>query len=244
MRLLDLTLDTPAANLALDEALLDACASGELPGGGVLRLWEAPTAMVVVGRATPIADEVELAACRRHDVPVLRRVSGGMSIVAGPGCLMYAVVDRHPQPGGANIDAVHRHVLQTMVTGLRATGLRVEAAGTSDLATVSDDGMLRKVSGNSLRIMREAFLYHGTLLYDFDLPLIHRYLRPPPRSPEYRAGRAHGKFVANLPISREPLRTAIADAWRARENLSSYPHDRVRALVETRYTADAWNLSR
>jgi lipoate-protein ligase A len=49
MKLLDLTLPTPAENLALDEALLDAAEAGELPDE-VLRLWEFPQAVVVIGR--------------------------------------------------------------------------------------------------------------------------------------------------------------------------------------------------
>jgi lipoate-protein ligase A len=106
------------------------------------------------------------------------------------------------------------------------------------------DGVLRKVSGNSLRMARTAFLYHGTLLYDFDLPLISRYLRRPPSSPAYRAGREHGDFVANLPARRAQIVEAIAAAWRVGDNLQSWPRDRVRALVESRYACDAWNLSR
>ncbi len=58
----------------------------------ILRLWESPQTMVIVGSSTRVADEVNLDACRRMRVPVLRRPSGGAPIVAGPGCLMYAVV--------------------------------------------------------------------------------------------------------------------------------------------------------
>ncbi len=244
MHLLNVTLDTPAENLALDEALLESCVAGSLPVGGVLRFWEMPTPLVVVGRGTRLADEVQAAACRSDKVPVLRRVSGGMSIVAGPGCLMYAVIDRHPDAGQANIDQAHRRVLATMVAGLREGGVNVEAAGTSDLALAAADGTLRKVSGNSLRMTRTAYLYHGTLLYDFDLPLVSRYLRHPPRSPDYRAGREHGGFVANLPLDRPQLVEAIAAAWGAHDNLSSWPQQRVDALVESRYSRDAWNRGR
>ncbi|WP_425396555.1 lipoate--protein ligase family protein [Aeoliella sp.] len=241
MHLLDLTLDSPAENIALDEALLEACAAGEL--GGVLRLWEAPSPMVVVGRGSRLLKEVNLDACGAADVPVLRRASGGMSIVAGPGCLMYAVVDR--QTGGkSNIDLVHQRVLDTLVAGFQQAGLAVARAGTSDLVVESTDGLLRKVSGNSLRLRQGAFLYHGTLLYDFDLPLITRYLQQPPRSPDYRAGREHGQFVANLPIGRESLVAAVADAWHAREPLTNWPRSRTEQLVQTRYSTDAWNESR
>src|SRR5688572_12695490 len=91
MRLLHLTLPTPAENLALDEALLD-WAEEENAEWEFLRLWESPVPMVVVGRSSRVHEEVYESACDEANVPILRRSSGGAAIVAGPGCLMYAVI--------------------------------------------------------------------------------------------------------------------------------------------------------
>ena len=56
MYLLDLTLPTPAENVALDEALLEAAEAGDCPS--VLRLWEPRETFVVVGRSSRVAEEV------------------------------------------------------------------------------------------------------------------------------------------------------------------------------------------
>ena len=58
MKVLDLTLPTPAENLACDEALLDAAESGA--GGEALRFWESPVHFVVVGYANKVATEVNV----------------------------------------------------------------------------------------------------------------------------------------------------------------------------------------
>src|SRR5687768_4381333 len=114
---LPLTLETPAANLALDEALLDAAEAGEVTGE-VLRLWEPAAPFVVLGRSSPLT-EVDLEACRRDGVPVLRRSSGGGTVVAGPGCLMYAVVlDLERRPELRAIDRAHRWVLERLARRL------------------------------------------------------------------------------------------------------------------------------
>src|SRR4051812_23769070 len=111
MKRLELTLPTPAGNLALDEALLEAAEAGEF-GGDVLRLWESPETAVVVGRSSRVAEEVDVAACSAAGVPILRRASGGAAIVAGPGCLMYGVVLRYAGREHLRLlDQVHRHVL-------------------------------------------------------------------------------------------------------------------------------------
>lgn len=237
MRLLDLTLASPAANLALDEALLER-AEEALEPAEVLRLWEPAEPLVVVGRSSRVVEEVRLANCRQRGIPVLRRSSGGLAIVTGPGCLMYAVVLSYElRPELRMIDRAHEFVLATMVRACESLGLPVTRHGTSDLVLG-----LRKVSGNSLRCRRRSLLYHGTLLYDFPLSLISDCLAEPPRAPEYRAGRPHGEFVANLPVPAGELRRAIQAAWGAVEPLADWPQEMVERFVAEKYSAEEWNF--
>ena len=182
--------------------------------------------------------EVDEAACRDAEIPIYRRSSGGAAILAGRGCLMYAVVvglERFPSLRA--IDRAHRFVLDRHVEAFRPLTNDVVAIGTSDLAFGGD---LKKFSGNSLRIKQTHLLYHGTLLYDLDLALIARCLRHPPREPEYREDRSHAAFVANLPVGRAALASAIRKAWRAEERMTDWPEMETRLLVETRYASSTW----
>jgi lipoate-protein ligase A len=103
-----------------------------------------------------------------------------------------------------------------------------------------DAGGERKVSGNALRVRRGAVLYHGTLLDEFDLDLVSRLLRHPPREPDYRAGRDHASFLANLALGRTALDEAVRQAFMVRESLAAWPADRMAALVRDRYETVAW----
>ena len=89
VNLLDLTLSTPAENLAADEALLDEREA--TAGEPVLRLWESPEHFVVVGYSNRVGTEVNEPACRARGIPILRRCSGGGTVLQGPGCLNYAL---------------------------------------------------------------------------------------------------------------------------------------------------------
>ena len=57
MELLDLTLPTPAENLALEEALLDHAESAP-QSAEVLRFWESPQTIVILGRGSKFGVEV------------------------------------------------------------------------------------------------------------------------------------------------------------------------------------------
>jgi lipoate---protein ligase len=239
MQLLDLTLPSAAENVALDEALLETAEESGRPRE-FLRMWEPRQSLVVIGRASQVGQEVQREECLRRGVPVFRRTSGGAAIVAGPGCLMYAVVlsyDQHPHL--RMIEQAHAFVLDRIAAAIRPLARGIERKGTSDLAIAG-----RKVSGNSMRARRTHLLYHGTLLYDFPLSLIAACLKTPPRQPEYRAGRTHEEFVANLPVSAADLRTALTAAWSASELLDPWPQARTERLVEERYSRDEWNFRR
>lgn len=239
MQLLDLTLKTPEENLALDEALLEQ-AEAEPAAGQTLRLWESPVPLVVIGRGSKIDTEVHRDYCRREGIPVLRRTSGGCAIVGGPGCLMYSLIlsiEEHDRLGA--IGAAHAYVLEKLSQAMGRHVDGVARRGTSDLAV---DGI--KVSGNSLQVKRDHLLYHGTLLYDFPLPLIAKCLPPPPRAPEYRENRDHREFVTNLPLCAAKLREVLVECFAATEIRTSWPKERVAELVAEKYSREEWNARR
>jgi lipoate-protein ligase A len=239
---LPLTLETPAANLALDEALLDAAVEGELPGE-VLRLWEPAHFFVVLGRSSAIT-EVHEAACRADGVPVLRRPSGGATVLAGPGCLMYAVVlDLEQRPELRHVDRAHQFVLGRTAAALAPLADAIALAGTSDLtipAANSPGAAPRKFSGNSLRLKRHRLLYHGTILYDFPLKRLGRWLDAPARTPAYRGERSHEAFVTNFPATRQAIVDVLVGAWEATQPLVTWPRLRTEQLAEGRYATAVW----
>jgi lipoate-protein ligase A len=229
MNFLDRTLPTAAENLALDEALLLAAEAGE--AGEVLRVWEWPSPAVVLGAGCRLAEEVDDDACNADAVPILRRSSGGGTVLLGAGCLLYTLIlrfDRDPALG--QIQSSYTHILGSISQAVG--GL---PAGISDLAI---RGL--KVSGNAQQRKRDHLLHHGTLLYAFDLGMVGRYLRAPPRQPEYRAGRSHEDFLRNLPLSRQELKARLRTAWQADARQDGWPEDRVRELVRDKYGSNAW----
>ncbi len=147
----------------------------------------------------------------------------------------------------AGVEQVWRPVRDKRTDSDRSPDLsHVQLSGTSDLTL---DGRM-KFSGNSLRCCRTHLLYHGTLLYDFPLEIVERCLRTPPRQPEYREGRRHGEFVANIKMTRDDLRRAVIDGWSDELDESRTDHlaASVRALTLSltveKYESEDWNRQR
>lgn len=244
---LDVSLPSVAEQLALDEALLEMAHEGLLSAPCV-RTWTADRPAVVLGSSCRLDAEVDRPACRAAGVPILRRPSGGGTVLVGPGCVMWTVVAPHPEgaPGIEPLHAAHLGPLAAAVTAaLREAGrpgLRVERRGTSDLVVVDgvEHAAARKVSGTALRVRRCGVLYHGTLLDACDLETVARLLRHPPREPAYRAGRTHRAFLANLGLGRAAIDAAVRTAFTATAAASAWPADRVDRLVRERYAAREW----
>ena len=237
MRYLDLTLPEIASNLALDEALL--VAAEERGAGPSLRIWESPTLAVVLGASGRLHEDVLVDACHTDGVAIARRASGGGTVVVGPGALNVSVVlAADVAPGLSAVDVAQRFVLDRLANALRARGPAVEVLGLGDLTL-----NLRKFSGSAQRRLRNHFLVHATILYDFPLHLVPRYTGLPRRQPPYRGQRTHEDFLTNLPLAREKLVEAVTGAWLPDDRppeLMIPPEDLIHDLLAAKFADPAW----
>jgi lipoate-protein ligase A len=234
---LEAQIEGVAANLALDEALLEEAHEGVI-ATPIVRTWMATQPVVVVGSSSRIDQEVDRAACAARGVAIVRRPSGGATVVLGPGCLMWTVVAPYPQ-GVPALEQVHAGMLEPLCAALARPGIEVARYGTSDIVLMSA-GEARKISGNALRVRRHGVLYHGTLLDDFDIDLVGSILKHPPREPAYRAGRPHAAFLANLHLGRPLLEEAVRRAFAADLLRTDWPEARMERLLRERYAVSAW----
>jgi lipoate---protein ligase len=237
MKYLDFTLPTPAENLACDEALLDACERG---GNEILRFWEPTTTFVVLGYANQAAKEVNLDAAKKMGIPVLRRLSGGGTVVQGPGCLNYSLIlriDGANAPSVRTIEGTNRFILERNAKALEPlAGSRVEIQGHTDLVIGG-----RKFSGNAQRRLKHCLIFHGTVLVNFKINSIENLLPMPSQQPCYRENRSHTDFLTNLQLAPEQVKNALRTAWGTTEELARVPMEQLRNLVSNRYRMDEWN---
>jgi len=237
MLFLNHSFDAPADNLAWEEAALDWAEESGAPG--ILRLWESPTLFVVLGYGKQAAAEVHLDHCRRRGIHVLRRCSGGGTVLQGPGCLNYCLIlPTAAHPALETITGANQHIMARQRDLLQqASGLPVEIDGHTDLR-VGD----RKFCGNAQRRKRTHILFHGSILLQFDLALVEDYLQLPATQPAYRNRRSHVDFLTNLGLDSQGAAETLQKGWAAAEPFKADLSSRIQALRTARYDSPAWNL--
>jgi len=179
---------TVRENLAIDETLAQAMG---MHGQRVLRFWWGGPPAVVMGYSEHQEQVIDTMTCQRLGVEIVRRVTGGGTVLQTQGVLNYSLV--MPDPGVLNLSQGFRYGTDLLVALLRACGITGQPAGTSDVI-VGD----RKISGNAQARRWHALLVHGTLLVHFDLDLADAVLRYPVREPAYRRRRSHRDFLVTL----------------------------------------------
>jgi lipoate-protein ligase A len=198
----------PVAPYVEDDVLLEATLAARCPR---LRVYRPSGVAVVLGRGSRFETEVHLEPCAEDGVPVLRRRGGGCAVVLDPGNVVVAVT--RPVHGlGGSLEHFHR-LSAWIAAALGRLGIEgVGREGHSDL--VLGD---RKVGGACIYRTRDLLCYSTTLLVAPRIDLMERYLKHPPREPEYRRGRRHSEFVGRLGRGGGPEELAAAEEELRRE---------------------------
>jgi lipoate---protein ligase len=235
MQYIELTLPDPASNLACDEALVELFEARRATDG-LLRIWEPEKHFVVLGHSNRIDSEVDVAACELERLSIFRRLSGGGTVMQGPGCLNYSLILRNgvdiPLGIAESFQFVLEHHKQCMQQLIED---RVEIAGISDLVVNQ-----QKVSGNAQYRKRWFTLVHGTFLLNLDPAIVTRCLRLPSKQPAYRQNRSHGCFMRNLHLDPINVRKALRAAWYANDQFTDIPDAIIADLNKSRYARPDW----
>ncbi len=173
MVLKDISFDNAQENIDYDLELLEAAECGVLDE--TLRFWELNKIAVILGRTSNPDDEVKTDETAKDDIDIVRRRSGGCTILQGPGCLNYSLIlSFDKDPALKDIRESYKIIMGKLLSALNDLGINAEFKGLSDIALNG-----RKISGNAQFRRKKYMLHHGTMLYDFSVELIEKYLKMP-----------------------------------------------------------------
>lgn len=254
-----------AANMAIDEAILEGVAAGRSPPTLRFYAWAPPC--VSIGYAQAVREVVDLDACRRDGVTWVRRPTGGRAILhANELTYSIALPALEKRVRGGVIES-YRRLSGGLLAGFRRLGLEAVQAEAmeekpADLSVACFDAPShyeitvggRKLVGSAQVRRQNAVLQHGALPLTGDVARLVGYLR---LSDEARAAlrvelrrravtleEALGKAA---PASRvaEALSHGFAEALNLHlepGTLTCQEQALARQLREEKYAAEGWNF--
>ncbi len=206
MDLVEQKFTTTEENIAFDALLLGEAEAGQRPV--CLRFWEAKGYSVVLGKGCVANDDIFTERCKKDNVKILQRISGGGTVLLGKGCLNYSLIIPYAHnPALKTIKKSFQFILEKIISDFKKSGIDLSLEPVSDLSLLS-----KKVSGNAQARKRKFLLHHGTFLYDFDIDRVSFYLKNPKKYPAYRNSRAHKDFLANLNLPRGQIINVLTES--------------------------------
>ena len=253
-RLLKLETYNAFMNMAIDESVLRAKIENLVRNTVRVYCWK-PSA-VSIGRFQSVEKEVQLDNCRKHDVDVVRRITGGGTVYHDvEDEITYSVVADKKDLEATDVTAVYAKMYAGLVEAIKILGLRADF-GEGNVKTCPNlmvNG--RKISGSAQSHKKGVVLQHGTLLVDVDLEKMFTFLR-------VSSGRTCMEIVnvakhkitsikkeLRRDISIEEVEEALVSGFQKALNiklveskLTLYERQLAKKLYKEKYLTDEWNF--
>jgi lipoate---protein ligase len=170
--------------LQLEEALLRI---GE--GSYALLNTNSPPA-IVLGISNRVPEAVCVSDVRLKDLPIIRRFSGGGSVVVDNATFFCTIIlDQKEHPFPPNPQGMMIYVAKILEKAFLPFKMSIEAQD-----YILDD---RKIGGNAQSFTKHRVLHHTSFLYSWQKEFMN-LLKMPLVQPEYRRKRKHEDFLGSL----------------------------------------------
>ena len=229
----------PRFNLALEQYVFDEMD----PAQSYFMLWQNGPS-IIIGKNQNAAAEIDANFVRGAGLPVVRRLSGGGAVYHDLGNVNFTFITDRDEDAGIDL----RPFCAIVTAALASFGIQAEISGRNDITVEG-----RKVSGNAQYVRGGRVMHHGCILFDTDLSVLGRALRPNRAKIRSKGVDSVSSRVANLaeflPAGTD-VRTfmdrllAFAAESAVRYELSEADLRRVEEIRAGRYDLWEWNYGR
>lgn len=147
---------------------------------------------IVMGLSGKPSELLELKPVLRDGIPVIRRFTGGGTVIVDPGTIFVTLIcNKDAVP---DVQSYPRSIMQW------SSLLYNEVfQGIGDFHLRENDYVFgnRKFGGNAQSITRKRWIHHTSFLWDFESRNM-AYLKLPKKVPEYRLARSHMEFICRM----------------------------------------------
>ena len=231
----------PRFNLALEQYVFDDMDRKH----SYFMLWQNDNA-IIIGKHQNALQEINSDYVRRHNVRVVRRLSGGGAVYHDLGNINYTFITDCGESGEFDFSTFCAPV----VRALASLGVEAEVSGRNDIVIGG-----KKFSGNAQYVKNGRIMHHGAIMFDTDLSAMRQALAAPKDRIDSKGTKSTVSMVTNIkpylsksiPVSEfiRILRRFMAAEYNMREH--PLTAEDIRAVSEIRsaiYDTWEWNYGR
>jgi len=250
-RLIDLEIHDGYENMAIDEAILEACIERKVPNTFRLYRWRPSCASI--GRNQSMKHEVDIEVCKKLGIDYVRRITGGGAVYHDfEGEITYSIIAQKENFLPMDIDETFRILCKGIIYALDDFGLNAEH-GVHHCPSIFVKG--RKISGNAQTIKKGVVLQHGTILLQYNPELMYSVLRVQIAGQKPKVVSSVYQKVTTLQqeagheLEFEKIKTALIEGYQKAlntlfkvEELTNYEKELSEQLIREKYRTNEWNL--
>ncbi len=241
--MVDTDLASPPYTSACDESIVKARDKNIVPN--TLHFYRRNTPTVSLGYFEDVEEKVDLDVVREHSIHLVRRMSGGSAIYTDEGQLIYSVIlAKEFVPSDPN--ETYEMICSAVIKAIESFGLQAEFKPINDILIGG-----KKVSGSAQKRHRNTVIQHGSLIVDTDFELMFKVLKTDEDKPRGREEMTCLREELGREVNMEEVKKAVVDGFSEVFNvtieqgmLTHFEKDTIDELIEEKYGADQYTLSR
>ncbi|NNG36467.1 lipoate--protein ligase family protein [Nakamurella aerolata] len=235
------TVLAPVLHVALDEVIAKEVAAGTRPP--TLRFWDWDSPLVVIGSFQSYRNEIDPDGAAKHDIDVVRRISGGGAMFMEPGnCITYSLAVPTSLVEGLSFERSYAFLDEWVIAALADVGVNAKYLPLNDIA--SDKG---KIAGAAQKRYPGVVLHHVTMAYDIDADKMLEVLRIGREKMSDKGTTSANKRVdpmrSQTGMARAAILDSFADSFRRRYATRDAGYTRDELAAAERLVADKFGRS-
>lgn len=243
-------------NMAIDESILNFCKKPTLR----VYQWTAPS--ISVGYNQNVGKEINFDNCKKHKVPIVRRITGGKAVLHDKEVTYSFILPENLLEMPRDILKSYKVIAQALVLAFETIGIKAiiqkqpQKLATPICFNSSNWYELtvnnKKISGSAQRRLKGKILQHGPLLIDFDYEK-NAMLFPSDNAKELAEGLKKRitsiKRELGIDVSYNEMVSAIKHGFQKNfkfdffeDELTNEEKKLADTLKKEKYSTDTWNL--
>ena len=235
---------SPHMQMALDQVYGEALSAGTR--GPTLRIWDWASSAVVIGSFQSVSNEVNLDQAAKHDITVVRRISGGGAMFIEPGnTITYSLVVPGSLVDGMSFEESYEFLDSWVIRALRDLGIEATYQPLNDITSPAG-----KIAGAAQKRLKDGtVLHHVTMAYDIDATKMTEVLRIGKEKLVDKGVRSAVKRVDPLKSQTSMTREEIVESFISsfssqygllESHVTTEEEQAARVLVESKFATQQW----